>query len=53
MERAELTAPHEWALFAIAAQRLDDPGSKFGCATRWLPDIAWLARSNQQASWYE
>src|SRR5690348_16969448 len=30
------------ALFAMAAQRLDDPGAKLGCATRWLPDIAWL-----------
>lgn len=38
----ELTAPHEMVLFAMAAQRLDDPGSKLGCATRWLPDIAWL-----------
>jgi len=38
----ELSAPHEMALFAMAAQRLDDPGSKLGCATRWLPDIAWL-----------
>jgi hypothetical protein len=38
----ELTAPHELALFAMAAQRLDDPSSKLGCATRWLPDIAWL-----------
>ncbi|HEV7881101.1 IS1634 family transposase, partial [Bradyrhizobium sp.] len=38
----ELTAPHEMALFAMAAQRLDDPGSKLGCATRWLPVIAWL-----------
>src|SRR3954465_9888198 len=38
----ELIAPHEMALFAMAAQRLDDPGSKLGCATRWLPDIAWL-----------
>jgi hypothetical protein len=38
----ELTAPHEMALFAMAAQRLDDPGSKLGCATRWLPDIAYL-----------
>src|SRR3954447_4683323 len=37
-----LSAPHEMALFAMAAQRLDDPGSKLGCATRWLPDIAWL-----------
>jgi Transposase DDE domain len=38
----EPSAPHEMALFAMAAQRLDDPGSKLGCATRWLPDIAWL-----------
>jgi DDE family transposase len=38
----DLTAPHEMALFAMAAQRLDDPGSKLSCATRWLPDIAWL-----------
>jgi hypothetical protein len=35
----DLSAPHEMALFAMAAQRLDDPGSKLGCATRWLPDI--------------
>jgi transposase len=42
MERAGLTAPHEIALFAMAAQRLDDPASKLACATRWLPDIAWL-----------
>jgi hypothetical protein len=40
--RAHLSAPHEMALFAMAAQRLDDPGSKLSCATRWLPDIAWL-----------
>ncbi|MBW4093894.1 MAG: IS1634 family transposase, partial [Proteobacteria bacterium] len=40
--RAELTAPHETALFAMAAQRLDEPASKLACATRWLPDIAWL-----------
>ena len=38
----ELSAPHEMALLAMAAQRLDDPDSKRGCATRWLPDIAWL-----------
>jgi hypothetical protein len=38
----ELSAPHEIALFAMAAQRLDDPGSKLACATRWLPDIAYL-----------
>ena len=30
------------ALFAMAAQRLDEPASKLACATRWLPDIAWL-----------
>jgi hypothetical protein len=42
MSRAGLTAPHEAALFAMAAQRLDDPASKLACATRWLPDIAWL-----------
>jgi hypothetical protein len=38
----ELSAPHEMVLFAMAAQRLDDPSSKLGCATRWLPDIAYL-----------
>src|SRR5580693_4082245 len=41
-ERAKLTAPHETALFAMAANRLDDPVSKLACAERWLPDIAWL-----------
>src|SRR5271167_3873135 len=41
-EQAELTAPHETALFAMAANRLDDPVSKLACAERWLPDIAWL-----------
>src|ERR1700681_3176089 len=41
-ERAKLTAPHETALFAMAANRLDDPVSKRACAERWLPDIAWL-----------
>ena len=40
--RAHLTAPHETALFAMAANRLDDPVSKLACAERWLPDIAWL-----------
>ena len=40
--RAKLTAPHETALFAMAANRLDDPVSKLACAERWLPDIAWL-----------
>jgi hypothetical protein len=39
-ERANLTAPHETALFAMAANRLDDPLSKLACAERWLPDIA-------------
>ena len=38
----ELTAPHEAALFAMAANRLDAPGSKLACATRWLPDVAFL-----------
>src|SRR3954462_4080564 len=42
MAEGDLSAPHEMALFAMAAQRLDDPGSKLSCATRWLPDIAWL-----------
>ena len=41
-ERADLTAPHETALFAMAANRLDEPLSKLACAERWLPDIAWL-----------
>src|SRR5450755_3415808 len=40
--RAKLTAPHETALFAMAANRLDDPISKLACAESWLPDIAWL-----------
>src|SRR5271167_628912 len=37
-----LTAPHEAALFAMAANRLDAPGSKLACAARWLPDVAFL-----------
>jgi hypothetical protein len=41
-EQARLTAPHETALFAMAANRLDDPVSKLACAERWLPDLAWL-----------
>ena len=41
-EPAKLTAPHETALFAMAANRLDDPVSKLACAERWLPDVAWL-----------
>jgi hypothetical protein len=39
VEQAKLTAPHETALFAMAANRLDDPVSKLACAKRWLPDI--------------
>ena len=42
VERANLTAPHETALFVMAANRLDDPVSKLACAERWLSDIAWL-----------
>src|SRR5271168_2752004 len=38
----ELTARHEAALFAMAANRLQQPASKLACATRWLPDIAFL-----------
>ncbi len=38
-EQAKLTAPHETALFAMAANRLDDPVSKLACAERWLADI--------------
>ena len=41
--RAKLTAPHETALFAMAANRLDDPISELACAERWLPDAAGLA----------
>jgi Transposase DDE domain len=39
---AGLTAPHEAALFAMAANRLEQPGSKLACATRWLADVAFL-----------
>src|SRR4051812_15370095 len=49
LTRAQLSAPHEMALFAMAAQRLDDPGSKLGCATRWLPAIAWLPEAGPLA----
>jgi hypothetical protein len=42
IEKGELTAPHEAALFAMAANRLEQPGSKLACATRWLPDVAFL-----------
>jgi hypothetical protein len=38
----ELTAPHEAALFAMATNRLDAPGSKLACVARWLPDVAFL-----------
>jgi hypothetical protein len=41
-DAAGLTAPHETALFAMAAQRLEQPGSKLACATNWLPDVAFL-----------
>lgn len=46
MNRAGLSAPHEIALFAMATQRLDAPASKLACATRWLPDIAWLPEAD-------
>ena len=39
---AGLSAPHEAALFAMVANRPDDPGSKLACAERGLPDVAWL-----------
>src|SRR6201997_411009 len=39
LAQAHLSAPHEMALFAMAAQRLNDPGSKLSCATRWLPHL--------------
>ena len=39
---AGLAAPHEAAVFAMMAQRLDRPGSKLACAERWLPERAWL-----------
>ena len=42
MTRTGLTAPHEAALFAMAANRLEEPGSKRACAARWLPDVAWM-----------
>ncbi len=37
----KLTAPHEAALFAMVAQRLDRPGSKLACHERWLERV-WL-----------
>ena len=42
----ELTAPHEAALFAMAANRLDAPGSKLACVARWLPDVAFLPETS-------
>lgn len=42
LAEGELTAPHETALFAMAANRLDTPCSKLACAKRWLPDVAFL-----------
>src|SRR3978361_102350 len=45
-DRAGLTAPHEVALFAMAAQRLDDPASKLACATRWLSDLPWRPQAD-------
>jgi Transposase DDE domain len=44
-----LTAPHEAALFAMAANRLEQPGSKLACATRWLPDVAFLPDADRLA----
>lgn len=41
-EAGGLSAPHETALFAMAANRLEAPGSKLACAARWLPDVAFL-----------
>ncbi len=37
----KLKAPHETALLAMTAQRLDRPGSKLACHERWL-DRVWL-----------
>ena len=44
----KLKAPHEAALFAMVAQRLDRPGSKLACHERWLERV-WLpeARSDK------
>lgn len=46
LAQAGLTAPHEAALFAMAANRLDEPGSKLACAERWLPDVAWMPEAS-------
>jgi len=42
----KLTAPHETALFAMATQRLDRPGSKLACHERWL-DRVWLPEAKE------
>lgn len=41
MTAAGLSAPHETALFAMTANRLETPSSKRGCAERWLERV-WL-----------
>src|SRR5690242_11905014 len=41
LDERQLTAPHATALLAMAAQRLDRPGSKLACHERWL-DRVWL-----------
>ncbi|MBK1671495.1 transposase [Rhodovibrio sodomensis] len=42
LEAKGLGAQHHTALFAMAANRLEEPRSKRGCTTRWLGDRAWL-----------
>lgn len=42
LEAKGLGAQHHTALFAMAANRLEEPRSKRGCTTRWLSDRAWL-----------
>jgi Transposase DDE domain len=46
LTQAGLAAPHAAALLAMAAQRLDAPGSKLACAARWLPEVAGLPEAN-------
>ena len=41
VQEKKLKAPHEAALLAMTAQRLDRPGSKLACHERWL-DRVWL-----------
>jgi hypothetical protein len=41
-EEAGLMGPHQTALFAMPAQRPEQPGSKLACATSWLPEVAFL-----------